>query len=318
MLLTAFLAFAILILLPALKKARPLAIFAVGTMWSSVLMIVVLSIIFLAQKECKAACPSCQTDVVLSSIGNGFSAYAFTFSVHASIPNFFAEMRTQSEIYRSNAIAFTSAFFLFALPLCVFSYKAYGQGMLHVSGTVLDAISLYTPEFQGAVVAVRAILVGHLVFALPIILTPVCMLFERGVLRNHVVGTRSLGMVLVRAVIIAVLTLIALLIPYFQPLMAIVSDLAVVSLIYVFPPLFWWRLNAAELRPATAKNIFTKIGLICVVLYGLAGSAFGLQIAFPALIKAIQNGGDPFANFFTFGCSALANKTGTLTNATVC
>lgn len=319
MLVAAVLTLVIVIILPALKKAKPIAIFAVLTMWSSCAIIVVLSIIFLATKECSAGCPTCHTDVVLPSIGNGFSAYAFAFSVHASIPNFFSEMRNQKDMMKANGIAFTSAFFLFAVPLCVFSYAAYGSGMLHVSGTVLDAIVLYTPQFSTAVIATRAILVGHLIFALPIILTPVCHLVERIVLsKHHVVGTRSPAMILVRTGLVAMLTLVAMLLPYFQPLMSIVSDVAVVALIYVFPPLFWWRMNSAALSECTKRNVFTKIGLCLIVLYGCAGSGFGLQISIPALINAIQEGGNPFANFFHFGCTLVANKTTSAINATGC
>lgn len=50
-----------------------------------------------------------------------------------------------------------------------------------------------------------------------------------------------------------------------------------------------------------------------MMVFGLCGSGFGLSIAFPALVAAVRTGGDPFANFFAFGCS---NATAAAANAT--
>ena len=64
--------------------------------------------------------------------------------------------------------------------------------------------------------------------------------------------------------------------------------------VYLFPCLFYWKLRTTHWPQ--------RIGLVLIMLFGLAGSATSLMSAIPSLIHDIQNGGNPFANIFTFGC----------------
>jgi amino acid permease len=102
----------ILIIVPNLRKAKPVAIFAVSTMWAAVVIIVVLSIYVATQKECSGACSlTCETHVALGSIGESFGVYSFAFSCHASIPNFFHEMH-HNQIFKGKN-SFFIVFFCF-------------------------------------------------------------------------------------------------------------------------------------------------------------------------------------------------------------
>lgn len=157
------------------------------------------------------------------------------------------------------------------------------------------------------------------------------MLFERVIIKGHVSGTRSWKMALNRAIILVVIVLVAMLIPYFIPLMSIgnlhihhkekqnnffpsfnnkktkknkknkVSDISVVAVIYILPPILYWKMKNDVLTGW--KGLLMKIGCVFIVLYGLTGSAFGLKVAIPELINAVRKGGDPFEGFFTFACS---------------
>jgi hypothetical protein len=170
-----------------------------------------------------------------------------------------------------------------------------------LNGTVLDAILIYQPSLASAVVAVKAILICHLLFALPIILTPIMTLFERTVLKNHVPASRTIPMAALRFGIMLVLTLIALLLPDFLPFMSIISDISVVSVIYIFPPIFYWKICLIH-WPSGPRKVLMSCFMVFIVLFGMAGSALGLRVAIPALISAIKTGGGFFNNFMTFGC----------------
>ena len=69
--------FIILIIVPSLKKGPILAVLAMGSMLSGVLIITGLSAYFISTRSCLDS-PVCETDVALGSIGSGFSAFTFT------------------------------------------------------------------------------------------------------------------------------------------------------------------------------------------------------------------------------------------------
>jgi hypothetical protein len=191
-------------------------------------------------------------------------------------------------------------------------------------------------------VAINVILIVHLLAALPIIMTPVCLFFQRAFIKNKQLRmSRSLPMILIRVIVVSVLVLIAVVIPYFLPLVrsemlfhlvckvdmlcrticwllftfvfinlvtSIVTDISVVFSVYIFPAVFYWKLRINWKRNGCFMTIMQCVGLTLIILYGLLGSAFGLREAIPGLIQAVEFGGNPFANLFTFGC-AVANNT---------
>jgi hypothetical protein len=312
MIIFATLALAIVLAIPALKKAKPVAVFAVATMWSAVLLIVGLSLYYWSHKSCDEplCAATCATDAALGSIGGGFSVYTFAFSVHASVPNFFSEMAAPSQIGRSFTLAYGGALFLFGAPLLIATYGAFGRGMLDptvLHGSVVDALTLYGPaSFGSVIVAIKAVLIAHLLTALPIILTPVMLMLERGLLRHRTPGTRSLPAALLRFCAIAIICLVAMLLPYFLPILSIVSDISVVLVIYVLPPLFYWRVESGLVQPR-GRRYLVRAGLLGLVAFGVAGSALGLRVAIPSLIGQIEAGGNFFGDFFVFACPNATN-----------
>jgi hypothetical protein len=65
--------YGVVILMPAFKKAKPIAFFAVASMWASVVMIVTLSMIYYGRRECRSD-PldhiTCITNIALPTIGS--------------------------------------------------------------------------------------------------------------------------------------------------------------------------------------------------------------------------------------------------------
>jgi hypothetical protein len=199
---------------------------------------------------------------------------------------------------------------LLYLPMAAAGYVAYGRGLDNSSfNTVLDAILFFDPSQRISYYIINAILILHLLCALPIILTPVCLRFQRALIRDkHARMSRSWKMILVRVVIITILTIIAVVVPYFLPMISIITDVSVVFSVYIFPAIFYWKLRTNWKRGAVF-TVFQRIGLVLIIVYGLLGSALGLREAIPGLIGAVSSSGNPFANIFTFGCPGV-NATG--------
>ncbi len=301
----------VLIAIPVLKEVRFLAYLGVITTFVAAWFAIVLILVYYVGGPCTGAasavskvCATCQHDVALSSIASGFSVYSFAFGGHSSIPNFFLEMKHPRHFYRTTALVYPSVLLLLYLPMAAIGYVAYGRGLDQATNTVLDAILFYDPGQIVSFYIINGILILHLLCALPIILTPVCLRFQRAFIADkHKRKSRSLQMVLVRVAIIATLTVIAVVVPYFLPMISIITDISVVFSVYVFPAVFYWKLRVSIRRSGAGYAVMQCLGLVLIILFGLLGSALGLREAIPALIGAVKSSGNPFANIFTFGCS---------------
>ena len=56
--------------------------------------------------------------------------------------------------------------------------------MDQATGTILDAILFFDPGAKWSIVAINAILSVHLLTALPIISTPICLVMQRQLIKN--------------------------------------------------------------------------------------------------------------------------------------
>lgn len=315
-----------LIIIPSIREARFTAYVGVLSTIVATAIAIAMSVVYFSspQNPCHQAtvieaCPTCHTDLVLLTIGSGFSVYSFAFGGHSSLPNFFLEMKHPRHFYKTTALVYPSALFLLYLPMAAVAYAAYGRGLdVASSGTVLDAISYYDPNARIPVMIATAVLIIHLIAALPIVATPVCLRLERGLIKDkHARRTRSAPMIIVRITTVAVLTLLAMVLPYFMQMISIVTDISVVFSVYVFPAVFYWKLRTSSRRDGAVRTFFIRLGLVFIILYGLAGSAFGLMQAIPTLIGAVRTGGNPFSNMFVFSCPAPASSGGGGPNMTL-
>lgn len=107
--------------------------------------------------------------------------------------------------------------------------------------------------------------------------------------------------------------LVAILLPYFLPLVSIVSDISVVLVIYILPPIFFLKLVVPKIHPISVR-VIVILGMCFLIAFGITGSVLGLMQAIPSLIKAVETGGNPFDSFLSFGCPDVKN--GTIRNLT--
>jgi hypothetical protein len=214
-----------------------------------------------------------------------------------------AELKHPRHFYKTTAVVYPAVLLLLYLPMAAVGYLAYGQGLAQSSfNTVLDAILFFDPSQRVSYYVINGILILHLLCALPIILTPVCLRFQRALIQDKSARmSRSWQMIAVRVTVISILTVVAVVVPYFLPMISIVTDVSVVFSVYVFPAVFYWKLRTSWKRGALF-TVLQRAGLVLIILYGLLGSALGLREAIPGLIGAVQSSGNPFAGIFAFGC----------------
>ena len=298
------------------QEVRFLAYLGVVTTAVAAWYAIVLALVYYFDGPCYNAvpgvapvCAACQHDVFQLSIASGFSVFSFAFGGHSSIPNFFVEMKHPRHFYRTTAVVYPTVLLLLYLPMAAVGYVAYGRGLAQSSfNTVLDTILFFQPSQRVSYYVINAVLIVHLLCALPIILTPVCLRFQRALIADKAARmARSWQMVVVRVSVIASLTVVAIVVPYFLPMISIVTDISVVFSVYIFPAIFYWKLRT-HWRHGAVLTVLQRAGLVLIILYGLLGSALGLREAIPGLIGAVQQTGNPFANIFTFGCP-VANAT---------
>ena len=167
-----------LIIVPQMKEAKVFAYLGVATTFLATILACVLSVLYYSDGPCvsgnapisiSSVCSTCQHDLILATIGTGFSVFSFAFGGHASIPNFVLEMRHPRHFYKTTAVVFPVALFLLYMPMAALGYLAYGRGLDEAHNTILDAIIFFDPGQRAAIIATNAILIVHLIVALPII-----------------------------------------------------------------------------------------------------------------------------------------------------
>lgn len=256
-------------------------------------------------------CLTCQHSTFQTSIGQAFGVFSFAFGGHSLLPNFYAEMKFPQHFWKATAFAYPFTLLALYLPMAVIGYLAYGAGSGLAGPFIMNANAMFDPNHQTWAKIANGVIAVHVLAALPIIATPVCMKFERLFIkekknRKH----RSLSLIVIRTVVISIATVVAILFPYFLDLVSILTAISVSLSVYVYPCLFYWKLRTSVPRDGMFKTIMVRIGLVLIILFGLAGSGASLASAVPSLIHDVQAGGNPFANLFTFGCPAGKNTTG--------
>ena len=247
------------------------------------------------------AVPAGLTHGIESSIATGFAVYSFSFGGHALFPNFYMEMKKKERWVGASIVAYASTFMFLYFPIALVGYLVYGSGLAG-SSTVLDAVTRYSSSRQTHIYVsiISGIFILHLLSALPIVCVPICLKIERLVLKKKDRKRRSLKLLLSRAAIVTVLTLTALVFPYFLEMISIVTALTVTFSVFIFPCVFYWKLRT-DMSKGKLKTILQRIGLVLIIVFGIGGSVSSLVNAIPSLINAVKCNGNPFHNIFCFG-----------------
>jgi len=218
----------------------------------------------------------------------GFSVFTFAFGATALFPNLYAHLNKPNDWPKAVVSSYTFALITMYFPVAIIIYYVLGDG-LKKTDNVFDALPKYIDFSDVPIRLAAAVIVFHLLMALPIIITPVLQKAE-----DIVNKKRSFLMtVIVRSVLVTAFTVIGLFLPYFLPLMGVVTNASVTVTSYLLPPLFYVKV----VRPAP----WVMLGLcLLTFLFGVVGSGVGLYEAMRQLIEAIENNPNPFSGLFDF------------------
>lgn len=129
----------------------------------------------------------------------------------------------------------------------------------------------------------------HLLCALPIVVTPVLQKAEELMNRREWIVLT----IVIRSVLVAAFTLIAVFLPYFLQLMAFVTDISVTISCYMLPPIFYWAMFRT-------RNPIMVLALLLTLVFGVVGSGVGCYTAMKDLINAVKDNPNPFKGIFDF------------------
>eukprot|EP01116_Phalansterium_solitarium_P008869 TRINITY_DN22833_c0_g1_i1.p1 TRINITY_DN22833_c0_g1~~TRINITY_DN22833_c0_g1_i1.p1 ORF type:complete len:480 (-),score=102.68 TRINITY_DN22833_c0_g1_i1:91-1530(-) len=261
-----------------LGEAKWMSAFAIVATAAVVFMSVVVSLLFRFSADYAAQeSMFAHQSIKGSTLATGFSVFTFAFGATALFPNIYAHMSRKEDWDMSMYTAYGLSFMLLYLPIAVVGYYVYGAYLAQTSN-MIDALSAFAASntpVGGVVMAATALIIVHLLTALPIVLVPVLNTIERRIVKPDALLLLRLA---IRAVTIASLTVIALFFPYFLDIISIVTCVSVSMSCYILPCLFYWQL----IRPGVGM----KILLVLIMLFGLLGSGVGIYVAIDELIQA--------------------------------
>jgi len=283
-----------LIIFRSLSEAKWASYFAVlATLFACILSVVVALIFYYSDdyEDMKEDDPDkwrTRGFVEDSSFATGFSVFTFAFGATALFPNLYAHMSKPNDWPKAVISSYAFSLLTMFIPVAVIVYLVLGDALAGTNN-VFDALPKYIHFADVPVRIAAAVIVFHLLMALPIIITPVLQKAE------DIVNKRKVFLITIvtRATIVTGFTIIGLFLPYFLPLMGVVTNVSVTVTSYLLPPLFYVKV----VRPTP---VIMLIMCIITFLFGLVGSGVGLYEAMKQLIDAVKQNPNPFSGLFEF------------------
>lgn len=240
-----------------------------------------------------------------SSALSSFAVFAYAFGGHSLHPSAYASGSGRASWRTATKYAYPIVTLGFYLPAALISYLSIGNA-LRQQDTIFDSFLLvFNGRYQWLVVLGTVSMLFHMIMVLPIISMPVVDRLEYTVFSFSALGvpyaprkhsTVAWHRLAARFVIIMLFTALAIAMPYFVELMAIVGSVSVTCDVLVFPAVFYLRLVPDAKWHYTA--LFTAV-------FGVLTAIASLCIAVPAFVEKINDGGNPFENIFSFGENAV-------------
>jgi len=219
---------------------------------------------------------------------NAVNIIVFSFGGHSVLPNIVSHV----ERPRANYARVSSwSYLLIALIYGVTAAGGYAGWGTHTEDKVLDNMD------EGSIVVklAYAFITAHVVLAYPIPLNPMSLAIERslGIDQRH--GLAELvPRVVSRTCLVLLTVLVASVVPYFGDILSLVSALSIVVVVFVLPPLFYYRL----FQPVRRFGPLAKAKMLAIVAFGVAASGIGIYFAIKDLVHDIRNNPNPFDDYF--------------------
>jgi len=244
----------------------------------------------------------------LSKFAVGLNIFTFAYGSTIVFPEYWSEL-TDRKQWNGSVISGMGICSILYLPVAIVGYLVYGS-FLNSPGisNILDAIKAFT-DFKFIVYIANALVVVHLIFAVPIFLTGIFMFIETKVNRwNRKKEYSKLDIsdvdptkvpfyqrIIIRASCMALFIVIALSLPYFTSLMSVFSAFTLSLPCYILPPLFHWIICPHQM------NWWRYILHTQCMIFGVVGLVIGIWKGVEGLLDDVHQHPSPFKGIFTFG-----------------
>ena len=233
-------------------------------------------------------------DAIVDNWANAFNTVMFAFGGHSVLPTVYESMATPSRFNVMVNISFSVIAFLYVTILLA-AYWGYGDAVGGPNDDVFWSLPT-TPAVRLAAAALAA----HLACAFLIPLNPISLLAESivyGESPDGLPGAHTLiRRIPIRTLLVASAVVVAYSVPYFGAMVGLCAAISVMAMVFIFPPLFFFKLCPERVTPGTAAVLVATIAL------GVAGTVIGLIYAISGLVDAIDAGGDVYKGFFSRKC----------------
>ncbi|KNC53953.1 uncharacterized protein AMSG_12277 [Thecamonas trahens ATCC 50062] len=232
--------------------------------------------------------------LVLANGPVAFNTVVFAFAGHSVLPSIYSSMARPQTLARALNYAFTVIAIVYS-TITACGYWAYGS---KVGGPSND-IFWNMPTTIFTRIAASA-LSAHLACAYLVPFNPVAHALERVILPASPDGLPG-GWLLrqrmvIRTPLVVASAVVAVSVPFFGELVSLFAAFSVMAMVFTLPPIFF-----AKLYPERVSRSYAVV-LIAIVSLGLIGTGLGLTYASANLVKALRDGGNPFANFLARDC----------------
>lgn len=233
--------------------------------------------------------------VIVANGASTFNLIGFAFSGHSTLPTIYETMATPKQANLMLNIGFSFIAFVYATTTAS-AYFGYGPDIGGPNNNVFYSLPTVWPvEMAGGALA------AHLCCAFLLPFNPVALQLEHMIYGpaadGHPGAPQLVRRIPVRTILVLCIGAVALAVPYFGQLVSLFGAFSVMSMVFVFPPIFFYRLY-----PERRNGPYTVV-LAIIVLLGVAGTVIGLIYAVDGLVSAIREGGDVYRHFFSHKCA---------------
>jgi len=245
------------------------------------------------------------------------SIMVFSFAGLETLPSILEVMRQPT---RGPSVVSSSYIFITAnyVLIAVYAYYFYGNALPNTD--ILTAMSQLSNVGRVTLVAAKIVLAVHVVMVFPTTFNPTVLYVEAFFKIEYI--PNPTGRFIVRSaeriVVLFAMALTAALIPYFNDVIGLVSNLSTSFNLFVWPIVSWWLLrrpsfyeeDEARLRakrkpiPLDAELTHGDIGvlhyalMLVIFVVAVAGAGTGLYFSTLQLASDVKAGGNPFKHFF--------------------
>ncbi|XP_076458232.1 uncharacterized protein LOC143291966 [Babylonia areolata] len=246
------------LLFPLTLRASPKEFhwIGVGAMGATVIACIILLVVM--AMDARAAQPVHHREIRPLPFAAALGTFMFAYGGHPVFPTFQTDMKAPRKFGISCRIAFFCLLCIF-LPVAAVGYFVYGS---RVKANILQTV---TPG--PALQVVECLITAHLVCSFVIVINPVCQELE------EIIGISphfNVKRVLMRLGVCLGVLMVAETLPHFGAVMSLIGGSSMTLLVFICPPIFFFRLALAKGPwPLVVIPVCKTVLLIVIMVLGI-------------------------------------------------